>query len=71
MLPKRQSLISSTITDRTEVRGQNSSLMFHWATQKKYVCKARSAPCKLFLANWSETLRKSRSYVNDEVKRIL
>ena len=36
--------------------------MFDWATQKKYVYKARSAPCKLFLANWSETLRKSRSY---------
>ena len=44
--------------------------MFDWATQKNYVGKAWSATCKLFLAKWSETLRKSRSYVNDEIKRI-
>ena len=38
--------------------------------QKEYGGKARSAPCKRFCANQSETLRESQSYVNDEVKRI-
>ena len=45
--------------------------MFDWATQNKYDGKALSAPCKLLIAKWSETLRKSRSYVNDEVKKLV
>ena len=38
--------------------------------QKEFGGKSRSAPCKLSLKNQSETLQESRSYINDEVKRI-
>ena len=39
--------------------------------KKEYGGKTLSAPCKLSVANRSETLQESQSYVNDAVKRIL
>ena len=39
-------------------------------TQKEYGNKGLLAPCKLSLANQSETLPESRLYINNEVKRI-
>ena len=49
----------------------SSTLMFDGITQKEYGGKA-PAPCnlKLSLSNQIETLQESRSYINDEVKRI-
>ena len=44
--------------------------MFDGLTQKEFSGKARLLPCALSLANRSETLQESWSFVNDEVKRI-